>query len=351
MTMQINDLEFFLVEIDYEAVSEPVHSLIVRITTEDSVCGWGETCCPWRRQELPARREALLAVLAGRNVFDIEELLTLEALAENSLRAGLEMACWDALARSLRRPLSHLWGGVYRRRIPLTVRLTPGYPAAVAQIARSSAEKGFYSQIITSSGDPWRDAETAAAVRENVGGRSEVRLDGQAFYDVSAARTLCEELEPAGLHMLIDPVNSDSLRSIAALRRQTSVPIALSRTVKSPADVFAAGRESLARAVILEPLTVGGLARTRQCVAVAESAGLSVALSCRASAGLSTAAILQLAAATPALANGNETSYPQLRDDILAESLEIVEGMAVMPQGPGLGVEVDPAKLERYQIA
>ena len=351
MAMKINDLEFFLVEIDCEISSKPIRRLIVRLTTEEGVCGWGESHSTWRPQELSDRREALLAVLAGRNVFDIEELLKLEALGETSLRVGLEMACWDALARSLGRPLAHLWGGQYRRRIPLTIRLAPGPADLVAQVAWASAEQGFHSQIITSSGNPRRDVQTVMAVRENIGDRSELRLDGRAAYDVATVRELCQELEPAGIHMFIDPLDSNSLPEIAALRRQTSVPFALWRTIHGPSDVLAVARGGSARTVIIDPQAVGGLVLARQCVAVAEAAGLLVSLGCRPSTGPSTAAMLQLAASTPALASGNESAYPQLHDNILAEQLEIVDGMAAMPQGPGLGAEVDPAKLDRYQVA
>ena len=56
--------------------------------------------------------------------------------------------------------------------------------------------------------------------------------------------------------------------------------------------------------------------------------------------------MLHLAAATPALSGCNESAYHQLRDDVLVEPLQIDGGMMMVPQGPGLGVEVDRAKIE-----
>ena len=67
--------------------------------------------------------------------------------------------------------------------------------------------------------------------------------------------------------------------------------------------------------------------------------------------GIAAAAMLHLAAATPALGGCNESAYHQLQDDILVEPLLIDSGMMTVPQGPGLGVEVDRAKLERYVAA
>ena len=93
--MKINDLEFHLVEIGCTGLAQPVRSLLVRLTTDSGLEGWGEAGVAWRLGELSARRDALLPVLAGRSIFDIEELHTLEALAPPPLRAAVEMACWD----------------------------------------------------------------------------------------------------------------------------------------------------------------------------------------------------------------------------------------------------------------
>jgi L-alanine-DL-glutamate epimerase-like enolase superfamily enzyme len=139
----------------------------------------------------------------------------------------LEMACWDALGRSLGRPLSHLFGGEYRSSIPVTIRLGQGPTDLIAQVAWASAEQGFHSQIITSTGNPHRDARTVAAVRESVGGHAELRLDGRAAYDAPTVLELCQELEPSGLQMFVDPLDTRSMADVAALSRQTSVPLAM----------------------------------------------------------------------------------------------------------------------------
>lgn len=69
------------------------------------------------------------------------------------------------------------------------------------------------------------------------------------------------------------------------------------------------------------------------------------------SVGIAAAAMLQLIACTPALASPYECVYRQLRDDVLRRSIAFTDGNALVPLGPGLGVEIDRGKLERYQIA
>lgn len=348
--MTINDLEFSLAEIERTESDQPVRSLLVRLATDSGLEGWGESGIAWRPAELSPRRDALLAVLAGRSIFDIEELHTLEVLSNAPLRCGVEMAFWDLVGRAAGQPLCHLFGGGYRRRIPLAVRLGVAPGQQVAQLARELADQGFHSQVVASSGRMRADLETLHAVRESVGDRAELRLDGAAQYDLDTARELCAELENDGLQFLLDPLDTGELYPVASLRRQTSVPLAVWRAIHGPGDVLASVRCGAAPLVVVDPERVGGMAPARNCAAVADAAGVGALLGGRPALGIGTAAMLQLAAATPAFSGANESAYHQLQDDVLAQPLEIVDGMMAVPQAPGLGVEVDRAKVERYQV-
>jgi len=103
--MRIADLELHLVEIPRADGLPHVRSLLVRLTSQRGLHGWGEAWLAWRPGELAARRDMLLAVLAGRSLFDIEELQTLEALGSPPLRAAVEMASWDLIGRATGQPL------------------------------------------------------------------------------------------------------------------------------------------------------------------------------------------------------------------------------------------------------
>ena len=245
--MKINDLEFYLVEIGQSGSYRPVRSVLVRLATDAGIEGWGEWGIVWRAAELSARRDALLPVLAGRSVFDIEELHTLEVLSSAPLRCALETAFWDLVGRAVGQPLCHLFGGGYRRRIPLAVRLTGRRPDRVAQVARELAEQGFHSQIVAACGRVQLDLQTLRAVRESIGDRAELRFDGAARYDLENARELCAELESDALQFLLDPLDTGELYPLASLGRQTSVPLAVCRAIGGPGDVLALVRCSAAR--------------------------------------------------------------------------------------------------------
>ena len=363
--MKIHDLEFFLISADRSGAPDSPRSLLVRATTASGLEGWGESGLVWRPGELVARRESLLAVLAGRSVYDIEELHTLDALWPLPVRAAVEMAVWDLLGRVLHQPLCNLLGGYYRRRIPVSVRLAtekrPGGsshdgPEAEAQkrhpipfLARELAEQGYHTLTLLSDGRPDEDLHNLKAIRELLGDRITLRLDGQGLFGAEAARDVCAGLEYEGLQFFLDPIKTKEIHPTAVLGRQTSVPLALRRSICCPADVFCAARCGAANYVVIDLEQVGGIVPARACAAVAAAAGMVPVLGCRASLGIATAALLHLAAATPAFSTGNEIAPRQLRDTVLADPPEIAEGMIPVPESPGLGVEVDRAKLEQRQ--
>jgi L-alanine-DL-glutamate epimerase-like enolase superfamily enzyme len=348
--MILSDLEFFLVEIPREESDTPVRSLVVRLATDQGVEGWGEAQLNWRASELGPRRDVLLPVLAGRTVFDIEDLLTLDVLRPAPLRAAMEIASWDIVARIARQPLHRLMGGAYRPRIPLSVRLSGQTTSQVARVAREMADQGFHSQIITATGDPGMDCGTAAEVREIVGRRTELRFDAAGGYDLDTARRLCREMEDVALRYVLDPLAGDQWDDVLALRRQTSVPLAVRRTIQHPADMLALFRCGAAHSAVVDLQLVGGLIAARKCGAIAQAAGIFASLGGGPSLGINVAAMLQVAAATPAFSGCNECAYHELQDDLLAEPLDIADGMIGVPQGPGLGVEIDRVKLEKWQL-
>jgi L-alanine-DL-glutamate epimerase-like enolase superfamily enzyme len=348
--VKINDLEFFLVQIARVNFLPPVRSLLVRLSTDRGWEGWGEAAVAWRPGELTARRDLLLPVLAGRSVYDIEELQLLDSLASPPLRCAIEMACWDLMGRGLGQPVCNLLGGGYRRRVPLAVGLASGRPQRVARFARELAAQGFHCQTIASSRQMELDRLMVSAVRETVGDAVQLRLDAEAHYDMETARDLCAAIEYERLQFLLDPLDTRELYPVASLGRQTSVPLAVWRAVDGPDSVLAVARCGAAPFLVIDLEQVGGIAPARNCAAVASAAGITALVGGRPKLGIATAGMLHLAAATPALSGAHPSTYHELRDDVLAEPLEIIDGMMTVPQGPGLGIEVERAKVEQHSV-
>jgi muconate cycloisomerase len=345
--MTITDVEFLLADAGCPGAPDALRSLLVRLSTASRLEGWGEAALPWRREELPARRNALLPVLAGRSVFDIEELLGLAALRLAPLRCAVEMACWDLIGQIAGEPLCHLLGGRYRRLLPLAVRLSGATPDEIARCSRELAEQGFHAQVAGSLGRLEDDLEMVAAIGQLTHDRADLVFDAAANYDMEVARDLCGSLESAGLKYVLDPLKTRDLDQVASLRRQTSVPLAVGRSVRGPADVLAVVRCGAASWVEIDLQLVGGLASAKKCAAIVQAAGIGACLCTGPSVGVGLAAVLQLAAATPAFSHCSQGPQQPAQDDFLMEPLELLDGMLAVPQSPGLGVQVDRAKLEK----
>ncbi len=156
-------------------------------------------------------------------------------------------------------------------------------------------------------------------------------------------------MEGFGLSLVLDPLGSRDLDRVASLRRQTNVPLGVWResAARPTSWPWSAAGGDLA---VVDLQLVGGLTAARKCAAVAQAAGLGTALATGPSLGIGTAAMLQLGAATPNFSGCNSCSPLRLRDNVIAEPLAISEGMIAVPKGPGLGIEVDRRKVERYQV-
>ncbi len=321
--------------------------ILVRLEAGRDRDGWGDCALSWRTEELTDRAAALRSVLVGRNLYSIEEMLRLDALAEAPLRCAVETACWDLIGRVCREPLAHLWGGFYRRRLPPAIRLRGSTPTEEVLSAREQMAQGFHSFVIEATGRPEEDLRTMAMVRGQVGRQTELRLDGRQQYDLETAAEMCRQLAPYQLQCFIDPLVEASPEAWKALARGNPVPLAVSRSIRSVADLVQLAKIDAIDYAGITLERVGGPTAARQCAVLAEAAGMRPFLMTGLSPGPTAAVMVQLAASTPALDCCNETGYTALYDDLLVEPIASAGGMVMVPQGIGLGVEIDPKKLER----
>jgi L-alanine-DL-glutamate epimerase-like enolase superfamily enzyme len=347
--MKIADLDFYLLDPAGGAAESADRTVLVRLSTASGQEGWGEARIGWRASELAPRRESLLPILAGRNVADIEELLELDGLAPSGLRAAVEMASWDLIARAARQPLFRLWGGEYRPRVPLVMGLPETSPERAGELARDLMERGFATQSIVATGNVEQDLAVVRFVREATTDRVKLRIDGAGKFAAEDAREMCRRLERAGVQLFVDPL-ATGLDGFAALARQTTVALAVSAPIRSPSDLFSVARGTSSPHVIIDVGLVGGLWAARKCAIVAAAAQLPASLRGGLGLGVALAATLQLAAATPSLGHGHECALYQLHQDVLRERPGIADGTIAVPQATGLGVEVDRSRIEAFLV-
>jgi len=156
--------------------------------------------------------------------------------------------------------------------------------------------------------------------------------------------------EPARLTFLEQPVPMGDLAGMAAVARASSVPILADEGIFTAQDVLAHAREGAARIVSVKLLKAGGFTGALRAVHAAESVHLPLHLTGKvAESSIATAALVHLAVAVRELEYGLGVTNHYLSADVVAEPLRGVGGHVRPPEGPGLGVEVDEARVARLR--
>ncbi|WP_426954465.1 mandelate racemase/muconate lactonizing enzyme family protein [Muricoccus radiodurans] len=330
--------------------------LIVRVETAGGTVGWGETIC--LLDAIPAVLDRAVAPIALRHRVDEAEAFSRHVLgagyyhhkrAAVMAMAAVEMAMWDALGRACGRPLHALWGGRFREHVPMVGYILAAAPEDAAAAARGLLAAGHRSFKVKIGMSEATDVPLVAAVRAVIGDLP-LRADVNGAWTPGTARRLLAKLAPYDLSWIEQPLELDDLIGHAELRRSQPVPIALDESAYTLQDVGNIVRMGAADVVLLDPHEAGGCWAVIKQAAICESAGIPVTLHSGGELGLSQAAYLHLAASIPNLIHSVDTERAYLSADVVREEFLLEEGSFPVPAGPGLGVTVDEAALDRFTV-
>jgi o-succinylbenzoate synthase len=261
--------------------------------------------------------------------------------------AALEMALFDLAGKAAGMPVWRLLGAAEAAPVRCNATLVAGAPEAVAAGARAWAARGFRTfKLKLGVGD---DLRQVAAVREALGPEALIRVDANASWSRDDAIAILQELEPLGVELVEQP--TERLRDMAAVAGATDIPIAADESVASARDAARAARAGaceLATAKLAKTGGVGGVAAIAKHLPVYLSSALDGPVGI-AAAGHAAQAIYR-DSRDPGLAHGLATQL-LFADTIAARECELRDGSVHLPDGPGLGVEIDEEALARLRIA
>ena len=160
------------------------------------------------------------------------------------------------------------------------------------------------------------------------------------------------DLESFDLCFIEQPVPRGELATMAAITQALATPVMADESVFDAREALTAVRMRIADIFALKIMKSGGIRRAMEVAAIARASGIAVYGGCMFETGIAHAAGAHLMAAAPALELGCEFYMPTyyLREDILEEPFPVRDGKVHVPDGPGLGVEVDREKLARYTV-
>ena len=187
-------------------------------------------------------------------------------------------------------------------------------------------------------------------VRDAVGDKLKLRVDPNRAYTPQQAAELARRLQEYDLEYFAQPIPAEPLSDAVWLRGQTKTPIALNESVVGPESVWEILHAGAAEYILPDTHIAGGILPCVKIGHIAEAAGITCIMHCGHDLGPKTAAMLHVAASCPAYSLANDCTYYGLKDDIAVEPFSIVDGKIAVPDKPGLGIDADPAKLEKYRV-
>jgi L-alanine-DL-glutamate epimerase-like enolase superfamily enzyme len=159
------------------------------------------------------------------------------------------------------------------------------------------------------------------------------------------------DYEGLDVEFVEQPVRAADLAGMAFVRKRTTVPIMADESLWDSADALAVVRAEAADLANVYVMEAGGLREARQAFAVCEAAGLPGMVGSMPEYGIGTAAQLHLGVTVPNLIDANDLcGFLYHQEDFLETPLSVADGTIGVPEGPGLGVSLDRARLERWRI-
>lgn len=349
---------------------------IIQLDTDAGLVGLGETYADTRHL---ARLNAAAAAITGLDVFALNEIraaiavrlagddaavgtagMITTASAVDQVLSPFEVACLDVQGRALGRPVSDLLGGKVRDAVPFSAYLFykwAGHPGAepdrfgealdpdglVAQARRIVDEYGFTA--IKVKGGVFAPEEEMAGIEALARAFPGVplRLDPNAAWTPQTSIKVATGL--AGiLEYLEDP--TPGLEGMAEVAAQSPMPLATNMCVVAFDQLKPAVLKNSVKVVLSDHHYWGGLQRSRLLAGICETFGLGLSMHSNSHLGISLAAMVHLAGATPNLTYACDTHWPWKTEDVVKDgALAFVDGSVPVPTGPGLGVEIDEDSL------
>jgi muconate cycloisomerase len=366
--MNIVDAEAIPIRI---ALKQPFHiavgtithtnHVLVRMTDEDGRVGWGEavTFHPVygydQRALYQVLADHLIPAVRGldpREIARIHE--TMDRVIPKNLMAktAVDIAAHDLAAQAAGQPVHVLCGGKRLERVPQIGVVGIVSNEEAAESAIRLMEEGYGTVKIKIGLDAAGDAARVRAVREAVGEGTPLRVDGNCGYSRAEALRAFRLMEDVGLEWIEQPLPAWDLEGMAELSARLDTPVAVDESMYTPEDAFRCITSGAADVVNIKVAKCGGIYRSRKIAAVCEAAGVPCFLGGCVETSVGTAAALHFYAATSNVLSAAEIhGSPYYVDDIAVEPFAAEDGSIAVPNGPGLGVEVDEDKVNAYRIA
>jgi L-alanine-DL-glutamate epimerase-like enolase superfamily enzyme len=337
------------------------HFALVFVTA-GGLTGVGEAATErwWTGEDAASVRHAvedfIAPELVGRRLGIRQALQVMDAatVLHPYAKAAVEIALWDLLGKITGQPLYVLLGGGDPSPVPIKYVIGMGTDEHLREevaFGRAAGFSYFKTKVGTVLAD---DVHRCEVLMEELRPGEQLGVDAQAGWSPVTALAALPRLAELGISFLEQPVSPALPEVMADLTARSQMPIVAHESMFTVRDGAAAFRRPVAHIWALTPSTHGGIVPTLDLLSLARAAGVPCLLGSNIELGVSTAMMLQLAAAFDeirACPVPSDIVGPLYHgDDIVTRQPQIAGGCIHVPDGPGLGVEIDWDRVNRYQV-
>ncbi|GGK63012.1 muconate/chloromuconate family cycloisomerase [Rufibacter glacialis] len=268
------------------------------------------------------------------------------------VKSALETAVLDAQGKRLGVPVAALLGGAITQTLPVLWTLASGDTTKDIQEAQNLISSGRHHTFKLKIGRnaPKTDIAHVSAIKATLGSDIKVTVDVNQAWSEGVAKQGIAQLQEAGIDLIEQPIIKSNFEGLARLTHYFRVPIMADEAAGTVADAFKLAKLGGGSVFALKIAKSGGLINIQKQAAIALGAGISLYGGTMLEGTIGTVASAQVFSTLPNLDWGTELFGPLLlTDDIVKKRVTYANGGLEIPQGPGLGLELDLNQVEKYK--
>lgn len=334
-------------------------AIIIEATTDAGRTGWGECvalaypdyCYESTAINALVLREYLIPLVLGRELADAQALWeAMSPVAGHRIaKAGLECAFWDLDAQARGQSLSQRLGGT-RTRVETGVSVSVhDTPDALLRTVEGYLKEGY--QRVKLKIKPGKDLAEAALIRKHFPDLK-LQVDGNAAYTLEHLDRLAE-LDAYGLLLIEQPLGNEDIIDHVQLQQRIQTPVCLDESILSEEDARKALSIGACRVINIKPGRVGGVRESLRIHDLCRAQGVAVWMGGMFETGIGRALNVAVASLPGFTLPGDiSASAKYFKEDIVESPFMLNDDSTLtVPTAPGLGIQIDTGRLEKYTVA
>ena len=341
-----------------KVIIEKSNSILVKVKSTEEISGWGEAA-----SSLSMTGESAAGMILAleyikneiinkeiESVEDIYELIQRSIYGNYAAKSAIEVALVDLLAKTQKKTFSELIGIKRREELPIIWRIAGAKNET--DEAKKMKDHGFSAfKIKVGANTISEDLSRAENLRRALGKDIQLTADANAGYSSKDALNLCSKIDSAGLDYMEQPVNGYDVETMKKCNSLMDTPLSADEGIHSQSDLILHKKMDAADGASLKLIKFGGIKALLLAVDYMKEQNMHVNISGKAGdSSVSAATIGHISHVASKLDWYSNVSIQYLADDIIKNPMTIQDGKIILRSGPGLGIEIDENKVEKYKL-